>query len=176
MNVLKSRQPVPALDVDTLSGTWSLAAQTPENFTLVVFYRGLHCPICRKYIAELDKLADDFAEIGVSVLALSSDTRERAEQARDDWGLGNIEIGYGVTTEQARDWGLHRSAGRGLTSIGIEEPAEFAEPGLFIMKTDGTLYWAQVQTMPFARPHFREVIGALKFALEKDYPARGELS
>ena len=117
MNVLKPRQPVPALDVDTLSGTWSLAEQTPENFTLVVFYRGLHCPICSKYIAELDKLSGDFAEIGVSVLALSSDTRERAEQARDDWGIGNIDIGYGVTTEQARDWGLHRSAGRGLTSI-----------------------------------------------------------
>jgi hypothetical protein len=30
--------------------------------------------------------------------------------------------------------------------------------------------------MPFARPHFREIIGALKFAMENDYPARGELS
>ena len=176
MNVLKPRQPVPALDVETLAGNWSLAAQAPENFTMVVFYRGLHCPICSKYIGELDKLSSDFAEIGVSVLALSGDTRERAEQARDDWGIGNLDIGFGVTVEQARDWGLHRSAGRGLTSIGIEEPAEFHEPGLFIMKPDNTLYWAQVQTMPFARPHFREIIGALKFALEKDYPARGELS
>ena len=46
MNVLKPRQPVPALDVDTLNGSWSLAAQNPENFTMAVFYRGLHCPIC----------------------------------------------------------------------------------------------------------------------------------
>ena len=176
MNVLKPRMPVPALDVSTLNGSWSLAGQAPENFTMVVFYRGLHCPICSKYVGELDKLAGDFAEIGVSILALSGDERDRAEQARADWGLSNLEIGYGVTTEQARDWGLHRSAGRGLTSIGIEEPAEFSEPGLFIMKPDNTLYWSQVQTMPFARPHFREIIGALKFALEKDYPARGELS
>ena len=68
-----------------------------------------------------------------------------------------------------RDWGLHRSAGRGLTSIGIEEPAEFNEPGLFIVRADNSLL-AQVSTMPFARPHFREIIGGLKFALEKDYP------
>jgi hypothetical protein len=169
MNVLKPREPAPALEVQTLTGSWSLADQHPENFTMVVFYRGLHCPICSKYVGELDKLAGDFAEIGVSVLV-------RAEKAREDWGLTNLEIGYGVTTGQARDWGLHRSAGRGLTSIGIEEPAEFSEPGLFIMKPDNTLYWSQVQTMPFARPHFREIIGALKFALEKDYPARGELS
>ncbi len=176
MNVLKPRQPVPALEVDTLDGTWSLADQSPENFTMVVFYRGLHCPICSKYIGELDKLAGEFAEIGVSTLVLSGDGRERAEQARQDWSLSNIDIGYGVIAEQAKDWGLHRSAGRGKTSIGIEEPDEFSEPGLFIVRPDDTLYWAQVSTMPFARPHFREIIGALKFALENDYPARGELS
>ncbi len=176
MKVLKPREPVPALDVDTLDGPWSLAEQKPENFTLVVFYRGLHCPICTKYIGELDKLVGDFAEVGTSVLALSTDTRERADQARQDWGLEKLEIGYGVTVEQCRDWGLHRSASRGKTSIGIEEPAEFNEPGLFIVRPDNTLYWSQVSTMPFARPHFREIIGALKFALEKDYPARGELS
>jgi peroxiredoxin len=174
--VLKPREAVPALEVETLQGPWSLADQDPENFTLVVFYRGLHCPICSKYIAELDKLLGDFAEIGVSVLALSTDTRERAEQARQDWGLANLNLGFGASVEQCRDWGLHRSAGRGKTSIGIEEPAEFNEPGIFIVRADNTLYWAQISTMPFARPHFREIIGGLKFALEKDYPARGELS
>ncbi len=176
MNVLKPRQPVPALEVDTLDGSWSLADQTPENFMMIVFYRGLHCPICTKYINELDRLSDDFAEIGVQTLALSGDTRERAEQARQDWELSNLMVGYGISVEQAREWGLHRSAGRGKTSIGIEEPAEFSEPGLFIVRPDHTLYWSQISTMPFARPHFREVIGSLKFALEKDYPARGELS
>lgn len=176
MNVLKPRESVPALEVQTLDGPWSLADQNPENFTMVVFYRGLHCPICTKYIGELDKLVGDFAEIGVLVLALSTDTEERAAQARQDWELSNLNLGYGVTAEQCRDWGLHRSASRGMTSIGIEEPAEFNEPGIFIVSADNTLYWAQISTMPFARPHFREIIGGLKFALDKGYPARGELS
>ncbi len=176
MNVLKPRMPVPALDVETLSGPWSLAQQAPENFTIIVFYRGLHCPICSKYVNELARLESDFGEIGTGIIALSQDTRERAEQAVQDWNLGELTVGYGVSDEQVREWGLHRSAGRGLTSIGIEEPAEFNEPGLFIVRPDNTLYWAQVSTMPFARPHFREILGGLKFALEKDYPARGELS
>ena len=175
MNILKPRQPVPSLAVDTLDGSWSLADQTPENFTMIVFYRGLHCPICSKYIGEMNKMIDDFAEIGVTMLAVSQDPRERAEQAREDWGLDRLSVGYGASLEQVRDWGLHRSAGRGKTSIGIEEPDEFNEPGIFIVRPDQTLYWAQVSTMPFARPHFREILGALKFALEKDYPARGEL-
>ena len=175
MNILKPRQPVPSLAVDTLDGSWSLADQTPENFTMIVFYRGLHCPICSKYIGEMNKMIDDFAEIGVTMLAVSQDPRERAEQAREDWGLDRLSVGYGASLEQVRDWGLHRSAGRGKTSIGIEEPDEFNEPGIFIVRPDQTLYWAQVSTMPFARPQFREILGALKFALEKDYHARGEL-
>ena len=41
------RQPVPELSVRTVGGsTWNMSEQSPENFTLVVFFRGLHCPIC----------------------------------------------------------------------------------------------------------------------------------
>ena len=175
MTVLKPRQPVPELNLSTLQGPWSLSEQEPENFTMVVFYRGLHCPICSKYLAELNKMVDDFSEIGVSTLAVSSDSEERARQAREDWGLDKVNLGYGLSVDQSRDWGLHRSAGRGKTSVGIEEPAEFAEPGLYLVRTDNSLYWGQVNTMPFARPHFREIRGALDFALANDYPARGEL-
>jgi peroxiredoxin len=175
MIVLKPRQLVPALNVETLQGQWSLSDQSPENFTMVVFYRGLHCPLCSKYLKELDKLTSEFVEAGVSILALSSDDKARTQQAQLDWELKNINFGYGVNVEQAQAWGLHRSAGKGKTSTGIEEPAEFSEPGLFLIRPDQTLYWSQVSTMPFARPHFREVLGALDFVVTNDYPARGEL-
>ena len=29
--------------------------------------------------------------------------------------------------------------------------------------------------MPFARPHFSEMLAAVHFALDKNYPARGEV-
>ena len=48
------------------------------------------------------------------------------------------------------------------------------EPGVFLVRPDRTLYWASVQSMPFARPHFREIVAALDFVIAKDYPARGE--
>lgn len=176
MNVLKTRQPVPALTISTLQGEWSLAEQTPENFTMVVFYRGLHCPLCAKYIKELDRLLNDFVEAGVSVIALSSDTQERAQESYSNWGLKNVNLGFELSIEQAREWGLHRSAGRGKTSIGIEEPAEFSEPAVFLIRPDKTLYFAQINTMPFARPVFKEILGAIDFVVKNDYPARGELS
>jgi len=176
MIVLKPREAMPQLNLTTLDGPWSLQDQSPENFTLMVFYRGLHCPICKTYMQELQKLQGDFAERGVNVIGVSSDTQERAQQAKDEWELPDLTIAYDLSVEDARALGLHRSAGRGKTSIGIEEPAEFSEPGIFMVRADGTLYWANISTMPFARPHFREILGAIDFALKVDYPARGELS
>jgi hypothetical protein len=104
----------------------------------------------------------------------STDQKERAEQASKQWGLPNLNIGYGVTIEKAREWGLYISTSRGVTSAGVEEPPLFAEPGLFLVKPDCTLYWASISTMPFARPHFNEIAQAIDFVLSRNYPARGE--
>ena len=170
------RQPAPALEVTTTDGgNWRLADQTPENFTLVVMYRGLHCPICSRYLKDLDNKLGDFAALGVEAIALSSDVEERTVQAKADWRLDNLTVGYGLSLNSAREWGLYISAGIGTTSSGFEEPALFSEPGLFLVRPDGTIYFGSVQTMPFARPAFAEILGATKFVLEKGYPARGEI-
>ncbi len=71
--------------------------------------------------------------------------------------------------------GLYVSSGIGKTSIGIEEPALFSEPGLFLVRPDGTLYFGSVQTMPFARPAFGDILKAVDFAIARNYPARGEV-
>ncbi|RVU84664.1 AhpC/TSA family protein [Leucothrix sargassi] len=176
MVVLKPREEVPNLELNLVGGgTWSLHDQNPENFTMMVFYRGLHCPVCSMQLKELQRLKADFAERGVNVIAVSSDPQDRAEQAQTDWDVKEIDIAYGLTPDQARSLGLHRSAGRGKTSIGIEEPAEFSEPGLFMVRPDKTLFYASISTMPFARPSFKELLGSLDFVLANNYPARGEL-
>ena len=173
---LMPRQAVPDLSVPTVDGaTWRLADQNPEAFTLVVFFRGLHCPICSNYLRDLDRKLSDFQKLGVSAVAISSDEESRATQTKADWGLEHLTLGYGLDLDTARAWGLYISSGRGKTSIGIEEPALFSEPGLYLVRPDGTLYFGTVQTMPFARPHFGEILKAVEFVLDKDYPARGEV-
>ncbi|MCB1911535.1 MAG: peroxiredoxin-like family protein [Rhodocyclaceae bacterium] len=175
--MLLPRLPVPALSVDTVShGRFELAAQTPENFTLVVFYRGLHCPICAKYLMELERLVPEFEKRGVSVIAVSSDGADRGAAMASKIGASALRFGYGLGLAAAREWGLYISTSRGTTSIGIEEPALFSEPGVFLVRPDGTLYYGAVQTMPFARPNFTDLLGGLDFAIANDYPARGEYS
>jgi len=110
----------------------------------------------------------------VNVLALSSDDEERGKEMAAKVSAKSLRFGYGLSLRSARQWGLYISSSRGKTSIGIEEPALFSEPGVFIVRPDGTLYYGATQTMPFARPQFQDLLGAIDFALAKDYPARGE--
>jgi len=173
--MLMPRQSAPALEVATLSGApFKLAEDNPQRFTLVCFYRGLHCPICATYLKELERLTPSFAERGVTTIAISSDTRERAQAMADKAGAASLRYGYGLPLEVARNWGLYISTSRGKTSIGIEEPALFSEPGVFLIRPDNTVYYLSVQSMPFVRPSFADMVAALDFVIKNDYPARGE--
>ena len=170
------RQDAPALTVPVVGGgPWTLADAHPQNFTMVVFYRGLYCPICRTQLTELQRMLPELDKRGVKVIAVSSDSAERAGQTVEDWKLDKLAVGHGLDLAAARSWGLYVSAGKGKTSIGIEEPALFSEPGLFLVRPDNTVYFASVQSMPFARPRLPDVLGAIDFVLAKDYPARGEV-
>ena len=162
------RQPVPELSVRTVGGsTWNMSEQSPENFTVVVFFRGLHCPICANYLCDLQRKLSDFVQQGVNVIAISSDSKERAERTAEDWGLDELTLGYGLDLVTARRWGLFVSTGRGPTSSGIEETRMFSEPGLYLIRSDGTLYFGLVQTVPFSRPSFSEILNIVKFVLKK---------
>src|SRR5262249_17168736 len=170
------RQPVPALAVPLVGGgRFEIGKERPDNFTFIVFYRGLHCPICRTQLGELETKLPDFANRGVKVVALSSYIAQRGQREKEEWKLPTLRLGYGLDLAVARAWGLYISTSRGMPSAGVEEPPLFSEPGLFLIRPDRTLYFASVQTMPFARPHFTDILAALDFVTAKNYPARGEV-
>lgn len=160
--------PAPALDIETLGGPWSLAAQTPQNFTMIVFYRGLHCPVCKGFLSELAGLLPAYAQAGTNVIAVSMDPKDRAEKAAADWGLEGLTLGYGLTEAQARDWGLYLT-----DSIKDTETTVFSEPGLFLIDKAGKFYLINISNMPFARPDIAGLPAKIAFAMQNGYPARG---
>ncbi len=175
IQALLPREAVPELNVAlTKGGYFNLQEAPAKTFDLVVFYRGLHCPICTKYLMELERLAPEYATRGVNIIAVSSDNEKRGNAMADKVKANIVKFAYGLSLKNARQWGLYISTSRGKTSIGIEEPELFSEPAVFLIKPDGTLYYGAVQTMPFARPAFQDLLGAIDFAIANDYPARGE--
>lgn len=168
--MLKPRTQTPDLNINLLNGTrWSLKNQSPQQFTMLVVYRGKHCPVCKKQLTELQKNIKNFTDKGVNILAISSDTKEKAQASYDEWNIPDIPLGCGFDIEEARTWGLYISNG-----IKDTEPDQFIEPGLFLIRPDGTLYSVSIQSMPFARPPWEDVLKGIEFIIEKDYPARGE--
>lgn len=161
---------VPNLDIDTIDGqSWSLAKQQPDNFTMVVFYRGLHCPVCKAYLQKLEALLAGYEEAGFSVIAVSMNTEALAKQTADEWELKKLTIGHSLSEADARAWGLYIS-----TAIKEVEAEMFSEPGLFWVRPDGKMYLADVSNMPWSRPDLEFLQSKIPFAVEKKYPARGD--
>lgn len=173
--MLVPRRTAPSLVVDTVNhGSFDLASQRQGRMTLIYFYRGLHCRICAPYLLELERLTPEFAERGVTTIAISSDSKSRARGMQNKISANHLRIGYGLPLTEARKWGLFISTSRAKSSIGIEELEIFFESGLFLVRADRTIYYLSVQSIPFVRPNFEELLHALDFAIEHDYPARGD--
>ncbi|CAH8285818.1 peroxiredoxin [Mariniflexile fucanivorans] len=167
--MIKPRTETPDITINLVDDTtWTLSEQNPSNFTLLVVYRGKHCPVCKKYLETLQEYIPDFENRGVNVVAISADLEERAKATYKEWDIKNVPLGYEFSIEEARAWGLYISKGI------KEEPEEFIEPAIFIIRPDRTLYASCIQTMPFARPEIEALIKSIDFVLDKKYPARGE--
>jgi hypothetical protein len=178
---LMPRQPVPDLRVHLAGGgSYDLAAERPKLFSMIVFYRGLHCQQCQAYLGELEKLLPEFEKRGITSVAISCDEQDRAEDAKAEWRLARLRAGYGLTLPVARSWGLFLTEGRPRAQ-GLPEPPYCCEPALYLIAPDKTLWFSAVQNMAFARPRFSDLIDGFEFLfargyfIEKECPARGEI-
>lgn len=109
---LKPDQPTPPLSLPLVGGgRFDLDRETPENFTMIVVYRGHHCPVCKKYLTQLAGLREQYEAAGFGVVAVSMNGQTLAEQTHGEWELGSLRVAYGLTVDMARDWGLWVSQG-----------------------------------------------------------------
>ena len=168
-NLLSPKSPVPAIDLPTVTGgRFNMATASPENFQIIVSYRGVHCPKCKKQLQALDPMVADIRADGHDIVAISMDSEERAMRARDEWGIKELPVGYGMELRTAKSLGLFISK-----AISDKEPEYFSEPGVFVVRPDGTLYAQIIQNTPFGRPDMADLLSGLNYAVENGYPARG---
>lgn len=163
---------MPALDARLVGGgRWALAREKADKLALLVFYRGVFCPVCRAWLAELERLLPEFEKRGVSVIALSCDKKDAAERAVKEWGLQKLRVGYNLAPDDARQAGLYISEGRGINpATNQKEPMLFAEPALLLVRPEGELYAAWIQSTPYARVHIAEVLTAVDNFMAKNLP------
>ncbi len=167
---VRPAQPAPDLTVPLLrGGTYRLSDQRPKLFTMVVFFRGLHCPVCRGQLSELERRVGELEEGGIEVIVVSGETLERTTQLAEEWQLERLPLAYGLTQDQMRPWGLFISR-----RINEGEPALFNEPGLFLISSGHAIYYESILSMPVGRPRLGDLLDGIDYWTTHDYPARGE--
>ena len=167
---IRPGETVPPLELPLAGGgRFRLADAAPGLFTMLVFNRGLHCPVCRAQLSELNRRFDELAEKEIDVVSISGESEQRALQMRDEWKIDKVPLAYGLSEAQMREWGLFVS--RGITA---NEPGVFNEPALFLISPDGSVYYESILSMPVGRPRLDDLLGGIDYWTAHDYPARGE--
>ncbi|WP_420014063.1 peroxiredoxin-like family protein [Tateyamaria sp.] len=170
MTALTAGSPFPLTEIPKLGGgTVTLGApQGGRDWQLVVIYRGLHCPLCKKYLTQLNEMQGQFHEIGVDVVVASGDPQEKAQTMAAEHAP-DLPMGYGLSVAQMQGLGLYISDPRSPQ----ETDRPFPEPGLFVVNADGAIQMVDVSNAPFLRPDLAGVLGGITFIRNNDYPIRG---
>lgn len=169
---IKAGDKFPAITVPKFGGG-VLELGRPENghdWKLVIVYRGKHCPICTRYLSEINEAIPELNALGIDVAAVSADTLKRAEVQIPQINA-DFPIGYDLCIEQMESLGLYISHPRSTE----ESDRPFAEPGLFVINADGAVQVTDISNAPFARPDLKSLLMGLNFIRnpENNYPVRG---
>ncbi len=171
-NKLHAGSGFPALPVyDTNAGTVDISKPTgTADWQMVVVYRGQHCPLCTRYLNHLTGFRQRLSDIGIDVAAVSGDSGEQLESHRERLEV-NFPLYYGLTLEQMQGLGLYISIPRSEK----ETDHNFAEPGLFVINTEGRIQVVDISNNPFARPDLEVFVSGLEWIRnpENNYPVRG---
>lgn len=141
---------------------------TRENWSLAVVYRGKHCGRCKKYLRILNDMRQRWYDAGFDVVVTSADTEEKAQADKDEFGW-EFDLGYGLTEDQMAALGVYVSSPLSPT----ETDRNFAEPGIFVFRPDGSLLLIAISNGPSARPDLEELLDGMIFTRDNDRPPRG---
>ncbi len=141
-----------------------------SDWQMVVVYRGRHCPLCTKFLNSLAGFRQRLLDIGIDIAAVSADSKEQLDDHLTRLDV-NFPLFYGLTLEQMQDLGLYISVPRSEK----ETDHNFAEPGLFVINTDGKVQVVDISNNPFARPDLEVFVSGLEWIRkpENNYPVRG---
>jgi peroxiredoxin len=140
------------------------------DWRLVVVYRGRHCPLCTKYLNQLQAYQQRLADIGVDLVAVSGDSQEQLTSHMNKLDV-NFPLAYGLTLPQMETLGAYVSDPRSPE----EADHPFAEPALFVVNKEGTIQVVDYSNNPFVRPEPEALVNGLAWIRNPDnnYPIRG---
>jgi peroxiredoxin len=171
-NKLHAGDQFPDIEVQLLSDE-KVNLSKPTNgadWKLVVVYRGVHCPLCTKYLNELEQYVSELKNSGIDIVAVSGDSKKQLEQHHEQLTV-SYPLAYGLTETQMSELGLYVSVPRSEQ----ETDHNFPEPGLFVINQDSELQVVDISNSLFTRPDLATLVSGLQWIKipSNNYPIRG---
>ena len=140
------------------------------DWQMIVVYRGRHCPLCTKYLNQLESFKDRLKENGVDLIAVSADSQDQLKAHLTKLDI-SFPLYYGLSIDDLKTLGVYISIPRSPQ----ETDHNFPEPGLFIVNEHGRLHVVDISNNPFVRPELESLASGLEWIRnpENNYPIRG---
>ena len=140
------------------------------DWKMVVVYRGKHCPLCTRYLNDLEALKEKLNDINVEIVAVSGDCKAQLAEHMDKLEV-EFPLLYGLTVDQMQELGLYSSQPRSAQ----ETDHPFAEPDVFVVNDEGQVQVVDISNNPFVRPDLDRLVSGLAWIKNPDnnYPIRG---
>ncbi|GAA5213442.1 redoxin domain-containing protein [Corallincola platygyrae] len=142
--------------------------EEPATWRMIVVYRGRHCPLCTRYLNELEGYVDRLNAIDVDLAVVSGDSEAQLREHMSRLDV-TFPIYHGLSIQQMESLGLYISHPRSEQ----ETDHPFPEPGLFVINEKGTLQVVDISNNPFVRPNLESLVSGLEWIRKNDYPIRG---
>jgi peroxiredoxin len=160
-------KPVPEMTFAKVGGGNVTVGGLRDRWSLLVVYRGKHCPRCKKYLNKFNAMLAEWDAI-MDVVVVSADTEDKANADVAEFGW-SFDLRYGLTEAQMHALGLYVSD----PLFEAETTTRFAEPGTFAIRPNGELVLVDISNGPAARPDLEELLDGMRFNIINDWPVRG---
>ncbi|QEY33350.1 redoxin domain-containing protein [Synechococcus sp. RSCCF101] len=145
-------------------------AMAPASWRILVVYRGRHCPLCTRYLNQLEAFVGRLQAIATDLVAVSADSLEQLQEHRQRLQL-TFPLFHGLSDRHMVELGLYISNPRSEK----ETDHRFAEPGLFVINEQRRIQVVDLSNNPFVRPDPETLVSGLEWIRnpENHYPIRG---
>lgn len=169
---VKAGETAPEFALEDADGnTVSSAELLTQGPLIVSFYRGVWCPYCNAELQALEAARPDFEARGARVVAISPQTKNNSRKSQRDNGLGfpilsdtqsNVAAAFGIRFSLPEDLiTVYKSFGNDLPKINDDPAWVLPMPARYVIATDGTIAYAEVNPDYTQRPDPSELLPVL---------------
>ncbi len=160
---LKAGQSAPEFSLSDADGTLvSSRALLAKGPIVVTFYRGVWCPYCNIELQALEEVAEDIRARGATLVAISMQNAlsSRKSQRENNLSYPILTDNRGEVAEQfGLRWDVQDYTKEFFTGFGVDLPTihndeawQLPMPARYVIASDGTIHYAEVNPDYTQRP------------------------